>query len=77
MANDDQSHTHRSLAAALGALGPGGMATITFDDHERLFGSDPSENELEGQRAAGKFAADNGCEHGYDHAKKWVWFRKK
>jgi hypothetical protein len=48
----DERHTHESLADVLGALGPGGTAAIRFEDHERLFGHQPTEDEMEGQRLA-------------------------
>jgi hypothetical protein len=76
MANDADARSHHTLAATLGALGPGGTAAITFEDYTRLFGSEPSEDELEGRRVR-KFAADNACDHSVDHGKKRVWFRKK
>lgn len=75
--NGGDGYSHHDLAHTLGALGPGGMTSIGFDDYERLWGVQPTEDELEGQRAAGKFASDNGCEHRVDHAKRRVFFHKK
>jgi hypothetical protein len=77
MNDNSGEHTHKSLGDVLGALGPGGMTAIRFDDYKRLFGAEPTEDELEGQRAAGSFAAKHGCEHEVDHPKRQVWFRKK
>jgi hypothetical protein len=70
-------YTHQNLSQTLAALGPGGTAGIGFEDYERLFGKQPSEDELEGQRAAGKFANDHGCDHTVDHGKRQVWFTKR
>lgn len=71
----DEKHTRESLADVLGALGPGGTAAIRFEDHERLFGSEPTEDEMESQRLAG-FAKEHGCTHKIDHAEKQVVFTK-
>lgn len=75
--SDNDNHTHKSLGATLGALGPGGMAAIRFEDHTRLFGSDLTEDQLESQREADRFAALHGCERSIDHSAKKVWFTKK
>jgi hypothetical protein len=75
--NDDEPHTHKSLADMLGALGPGGTATIGFNDYARLFGAEPTGEQLESKREAARFAALHGCEHRVDHAAKKVWFKKK
>ncbi len=77
MASRSDAYTHQNLAQTLGALGPGGTATIGFADYKGLFGCDPSDDELEGTMAAGKFAADHDCEHKVDHAKRHVLFMKK
>jgi hypothetical protein len=71
----DEKHTHESLADVLGALGPGGTAAIRFEDHARLFGREPTEDEMESQRLA-EFARDNGCTHKIDRAEKQVVFTK-
>jgi hypothetical protein len=71
----DEKHTHESLADVLGALGPGGTAAIRFEDHERLFGHEPTEDEMESRRLA-QFAKDNGCTHKIDRAEKQVVFTK-
>jgi hypothetical protein len=75
--NDDEPHTHKSLGDVLGALGPGGMTAIRFDDYSRLFGTEPTEDQLESKREADRFAALHGCEPSIDHAAKKVWFKKK
>ncbi len=77
MADDRHGHTHESFGQTLGALGPGGTASLEFDEYTRLFGKEPTEDELEGQRAGGAFAAKHGCAAEVDHAKKRVWFRKR
>ena len=74
---DGDGHTHQSLADALGALGPGGMAAIGFENYKRLFGADPTEEQLETQREAARFAVQHGCEPSVDHTAKKVWFTKK
>ena len=74
---DGDGHTHQSLADALGALGPGGTAAIGFEDYARLFGKEPTEDQLESKREAERFAALHGCEPSVDHAAKKVWFKKK
>jgi hypothetical protein len=71
----DEKHTRETLAGVLGALGPGGTAAIRFEDHERLFGSEPTEDELESRRLA-QFAKDNGCTHKIDPSEKRVVFTK-
>jgi hypothetical protein len=71
----DEKHTRESLAEVLGALGPGGTAAIRFDDHERLFGHQPTEDEVEGQRLA-QFAKDHGCSHKIDRTEKKIVFTK-
>lgn len=76
MSNDGERHTHKSLGETLGALGPGGMAAIRFDDYTRLFGKDPTEEELETQREAAAFAAKHGCQHEVDHRSRIVKFFK-
>ena len=73
---DGDGHTHQSLGDALGALGPGGMAAIGFENYKRLFGSEPTQDELE-TRAAGKFAEKYGAVHSIDHTKRQVTFTKK
>jgi len=75
--NSGAGHTHKSLADTLGALGPGGTAAIGFNDYVRLFGAQPTGEQLESQREADRFAALHGCEHRVDHAAKRVWFTKK
>jgi hypothetical protein len=70
-------YTHENFSHTLAALGPGGTAGIGFEDYERLFGVQPSEDELEGQRAAGEFADTHGCDHNVDHAARRVWFTKR
>lgn len=75
MAGNDDGHTHESLSEVLGALGPGGTATIRFEDYERLFGHEPTEDQIEGERAH-RFAKDNGCQQSVDHGSKRVLFRK-
>ncbi|MEJ0012670.1 MAG: hypothetical protein WDM94_08580 [Bauldia sp.] len=70
-------YTHENLSQTLAALGPGGSATIGFEDYEQLFGAQPSEDEIEGQRAAGKFADRHDCDHEIDHAKRRVLFFKR
>ena len=74
---DRAGHTHDSFGQMLGALGPGGTATLDFDDYRRLFGADPTEDELESQRAAGGFAAKHDCDHRVDHASRRVHFIKR
>ena len=69
-------HTRETLASTLGALGPGGIASIGFEDYSRLFGSDPTEDQLDGQRAA-SFATKHGCEHKVDRAKRRLIFTKR
>lgn len=69
-------HTHKSLSDVLGALGPGGRATISFDEYSRLFGHEPTEDEIEGERAH-RFAKDNGCRQELDSAAKRVSFLKQ
>jgi hypothetical protein len=71
----DDRHTHESFSEVLGALGPGGTAAIRFDDYERLFGHQPTEDENEGARAH-RFAKDLGCTQKVDHGNKQVVFRK-
>jgi hypothetical protein len=72
---DDQGRTHKSFSEVLGALGPGGTAAIRFEDYERLFGHQPTEDEIEGVRAH-QFAKDFGCTQTVDHGRKQVVFRK-
>ena len=69
-------HTRETLASTLGALGPGGIASIGFEDYSRVFGLEPTGDELEGQRAA-SFATKHGCDHKVDHAKRRVFFTKR
>ena len=71
----DGKHTHQSLADVLGALGPGGRATISFDDYSSLFGHEPTEDELEGERAH-RFAKGNDCKQVIDRTAKQVAFTK-
>lgn len=73
--NDGDGHTHESLANALGALGPGGTAAIRFEDYSRLFGHEPTEDELESERVR-RFARDAGCTHEVDHDNQRVVFRR-
>jgi hypothetical protein len=73
--NDDDGHTHESLAGVLGALGPGGMAAIRFEDYSRLFGHHPTDDEIEGDRVR-KFAKNFGCSHSVDHDTRRVVFTK-
>jgi hypothetical protein len=75
--NSGAGHTHKTLGDMLGALGPGGMTAIGFNDYARLFGKEPTGEELESKREAERFAALHGCEHSVDHAAKRVWFKKK
>ena len=75
MAGDDEGHTHKSFSEVLGALGPGGTASMDFEDHDRLFGHPPTEDEIEGQRAH-RFAKDNNAKLEVDHGKKRVLFRR-
>jgi hypothetical protein len=70
-------YSHENLSQTLAALGPGGTAGIGFEDYERLFGVQPTEDELEGRRAAGEFAETHDCDHTIDHTKKRVWFTKR
>jgi hypothetical protein len=72
---DDDGHTHQSFSEVLGALGPGGTTAIRFEDYERIFGHEPTEDEIEGARAA-RFASDHGCSQTVDHGKGQVVFRK-
>lgn len=70
-------YTHENLSQTLAALGPGGRAGIGFEDYERLFGHQPSEDELEGERAGKAFASKYDCDHKVDHAKRHVWFTRR
>lgn len=72
----DREHTHQSLSEVLGALGPGGRATISFDEYSRLFGHEPTEDEVEGERAH-RFAKGNDCRQAIDHSGKRVTFEKQ
>ncbi len=73
--NDPEAHSHESLSTALGALGPGGMAALRFEDYTRLFGHEPTEDEIEGERAH-RFARDNRCSQAVDHERREVIFRR-
>jgi hypothetical protein len=72
---DSEGHTRKTFSEVLGALGPGGTASMRFVDYENIFGKHPTEDEIEGQRAA-QFAKDHGCDHTVDNAEKRVLFRK-
>ena len=72
----DGKHTHQSLADVLAALGPGGRATVSFDEYTGLFGHEPTEDELEGERAH-RFARSNDCRQDIDRTKKQVGFTKQ
>ena len=72
----DGKHTHQSLADVLGALGPGGRATISFDEYSSLFGHEPTEDELEGERVH-RFLKSNDCKQDIDHTAKQVAFTKE
>ena len=74
--NAGSGHTHKSLSETLGALAPGGMAAIGFDDYKRLFGSEPTEDQIEGERAGKAFADKHGVEHEVDHRSRIVKFFK-
>lgn len=76
MAGDGENHTHKSFSEVLGALGPGGTASMDFEDHDRLFGHPPTEDEIEGQRAH-QFAKSNNAKISVDHSAKRVIFWKR
>jgi hypothetical protein len=71
----DEKHTHQSLSDVLAALGPGGRATVSFDEYTGLFGHEPTEDELEGERAH-RFAKSNDCKQVIDRTAKQVAFMK-
>ena len=73
---DDQPYQPKSFSQVLGALGPGGIATVSFDDYHTMFGHGPTEDQIEGARAA-RFASDHGCSQAFDHANRHVHFTKK
>ena len=75
--SDNRGHTRETLSERLGALGPGGMAAVGFEDYKRLFGNEPREDELEGERAGKAFATNHGCDHEVDHSSRLVKFFKR
>ena len=77
MADESEGKRRQSLGQMLGALGPGGMTAIGFEDYEHAFGEQPPEDELEGQHSVAQFAAEHNCEHKVDHAKRRVFFMKR
>jgi hypothetical protein len=73
------AHDRGTLASALGALGPGGTISITFDDYARMFspkGEHPHQFDEEGAREMGAFAAKHHCAHKHEPEKKLIHFMK-